>query len=102
VRHLDEADGEQREHDGGDEEARRSADAVPIADREGGVAGHRGDGGGVGHGDEQDTAQADRAGLERVGMRGAWDGRVLDRLGGVFAGCHGVQSPSGRRSPASE
>ena len=102
ARHLDEPDGEQREHDGGDEEAGRSTDAVAVADRERRVAGHRGDRGGVGDGDEQHAHQADGAGLELVRRLGAWDRRVLELLGGeVLASGHGVQSPSGRRSPAS-
>ena len=69
ARHRDEADGEQGQHDRRDQEAGRGADAVAVADRDRGVAGHRGDRRGVRHGDEQDAAEADGPGLQGVGVR---------------------------------
>jgi hypothetical protein len=68
-RHRHVADGEQREHDGGDQIARRRAGPVAIAHGDRHVTGHGGDRRRVGDGHEEHRTQADRAGLEVVGLR---------------------------------
>ena len=77
--HCHVPDGEHHEHDRGEHERRRGADALAEADDDRRVEQHGRDRGRPGHGQEQDAAEPDRALAELGYVRALRDVEVLDR-----------------------
>ena len=89
------ADGEQRQHDGGDDVAGGRVRTISEADRDRHVADHRGDGRGGGHRHEHHADDADGVRFQSLNVTGAFVAVFVASYGLVG---HCGHLPSGRRA----